>query len=508
MTRYPTLLVALAAAFALQGCASAGQSWRAGPAGIPAETRLREQMVAGQYGTALESLKDKKIAPADALLRHMYRGLVAMHAGQAEIGTRSMDRAWEIAYQRWTKRLSDGAAAMLTGDGALPYDPGPAERMLIPFYGGLNWLQRNEPGEAGVEARRMATLLESDQGVKPNDQFEGVMRYVSGVMFEVAGERNDADVAYRNATKLLGGTLPGDTVPPDAAHGDVVIFIEDGFVVRPEPMALDFWINDEELGYLNGNDYDRRIATYHVLNSRRGVRGDWAAQRFRNVSIRWPVMGLESTQPGSGRVGARASRFSSVVADAAEHDASGSFALPVLGAMDESLVQADVISASISNAVRDDFDREQPARIARAIARAAVREASLKGAEGAFNAAGDILDDDDKKNEKSKDGKKKKKDDDSGDGWAAAGAILLGIGLLATHVSSQVLDQPDLRAWQLLPDRVSVARLRLPVGEHVIEVTRDGEAYSLGTVTVKPGEVTVLAHRWWAPARRIAEGQR
>ena len=31
---------------------------------------------------------DKKIAPADALLRHMYRGLVAMHAGQAEIGTR------------------------------------------------------------------------------------------------------------------------------------------------------------------------------------------------------------------------------------------------------------------------------------------------------------------------------------------------------------------------------------------------------------------------------------
>lgn len=489
-------LVAVAAAFALQGCASAGQSWRAGPAGIPAENQLREQMVAGQYGTALESLKDKKIAPADALLRHMYRGLVAMHAGQAEIGTRSMDRAWEIAYQRWTKRLSDGAAAMLTGDGALPYDPGPAERMLIPYYGGLNWLQRNEPGEAGVEARRMATFLESNQGAKPNDQFEGLMRYVSGVMFEVAGERNDADVAYRNASKLLGGALPGDTVPPDAAHGDVVIFIEDGFVVRPEPMALDFWINDEELGYLNGDDFDRRIATYHELNRRRGMSGDWAAQRFRNVSIRWPVMGAESMQPASGRVGARATRFSPVVANAAELESAGSFVLPVLGALDEATVQADVISTSISNAVRDDFEREQPARIARAIARAAVREASLKGAEGAFNAAGDILDDEDKKKEKSKDGDKKK-DDGDGSGWAAAGAILLGIGLLATHVSSQVLDQPDLRAWQLLPDRVSVARLRLPVGEHVVEVTRDGEAYSLGTVTVKPGAVTVLAHRWW-----------
>jgi len=468
--------------FSLSACASAGQAWRAGPAGIPAERQIRQQLVAGQFGTALESLKDKRIAPADALLRHMYRGLVAMHAGQAEIGTRSMDRAWEIAYQRWTKRLSDGAAAMLTGDGALPYDPGPAERMLIPYYGGLNWLARNERAEAAVEARRLAVFLESTAGAKPDDRFEGLMRYVSGVMFEVAGERNDADVAYRNASRLLGGVLPGDTLPPSEAEGDVVIFIEDGFVARPEPMAFDFWVNDEELGYLNGTDYDRRIATYHRINDRRALQGDWAAQRYRNVSLRWPAMPTEGQASAVGSVGARALRPDAQV---------------------QGEVQALVISASISDAVRADFDREQPARLARAIARAAVREASLKGAEGAFNAAGDLLDEDDKKSEKKKDGDKKDKDDDNS-GWAAAGAILLGVGLLATHVSSQVLDQPDLRAWQLLPDRVSVARLRLPVGEHVIEVTRDGEAYSMGTVTVKPGSVTVLAHRWWAPTQRVA----
>ena len=71
------------------------------------------------------------------------------------------------------------------------------------------------------------------------------------------------------------------------------------------------------------------------------------------------------------------------------------------------------------------------------------------------------------------------------------------------HAGSQVLDQPDLRAWQLLPDRVTVARLRLPVGDHPIEVTRDGEAYSLGRVTVRPGSVTVLTHRWWPDERRL-----
>ena len=66
-----------------------------------------------------------------------------------------------------------------------------------------------------------------------------------------------------------------------------------------------------------------------------------------------------------------------------------------------------------------------------------------------------------------------------------------------------MLDQPDLRAWQLLPDRVTVARKRLPVGEYPIEVTRDGQAYSLGRVTVRPGSVTVLTHRWWPDGRRL-----
>ena len=105
------------------GCASAGQSWRAGPAGIPVERQLRAQMVAGQYGAAWEAMKKKQVAPADALLRHMYRGVIALHAGELDAGAKSMDRAWSIIYDRWTKRVSDGAAAMLTGDGALPYYP-------------------------------------------------------------------------------------------------------------------------------------------------------------------------------------------------------------------------------------------------------------------------------------------------------------------------------------------------------------------------------------------------
>lgn len=503
-----TRLLLLAAILAVQGCASAGQSWRAGPAGIPAEQRIRGQLVAGQFGSALESLKDKKVAPADALLRHLYKGLIAVHAGQNELGTRALDRAWEISYARYTKRLGDGAQSMVTGEGALPYDVGPAERLMIPYYGGLNWLARNERDEAAVEARRMGVLLASEASNNPNARYMGVMRYISGVMFEVAGERNDADVAYRNAAELLDGQLPGDTIPPDSLHGDVVVLIEDGFVVRPEPAALSFWIAQDEVAMLDSRDGTVRMDTYRRIDGRRHLHNDWRAQNFRNVNLRWPVMASVNPEAGSGVLGARASRAPSRAVTIDTGSAGQGITLPVLWdpAYDGGTIVADVVGMDVSEAVRADWEREQPGRIARALARAAVREITAKGAEGAFGAAGDVLtsgdddDDDDRSSGKGKKGSKKGDSDDddgAGKGWLVAGLILAGIGMLALHAGSQVLDQPDLRAWQLLPDRVTVARMRLPVGEHVVEVTRNGEAYSLGTVTVSPGSVNVLVHRWW-----------
>lgn len=436
------------------GCAAATQSWRAGPAGIPAERSLRAQLAQGQYVAAFESLKSKDIAPADALLRHMYRGVIALHAGEHESGAKAMDRAWEIAHDRWTKRVSDGAMALVTSDAALPYYPGPAERMFIPYYGGLAWLARNEPAAAAVEARRLSQLLESEAGAQPHGDFRGVMRYVAGVLYELAGERNDADVSFRNAAALLAA-LPGDTIPPDAGHGDVVVLIEDGFVGRPEPAGLTFWYRDDEIDLLNGDDDQVRITTVGELRRRRHLQQDWSG--FRSITLTWPEF---SDAPEAIALGARAST------------APG--------------VSAPAVIADVTASVRADFERLQPMRLARAIARAALRDAALDAAGKSFEKAASGDKDDDEK----KDGKA-----------GAIGHVLLGIGLLATGATSAVLDQPDLRAWQLLPDRVAVTRMRLPAGEHEIEVVRGSEVVSIGRVTVRPGGVSLLTHRWW-PQRR------
>jgi hypothetical protein len=91
------------------GCATASVAWRAGPGGIPAERGIRAHLSANRADEAWRSLANKKIAPPDALLRHMYRSVVSLHAGEFEAGTRATDRAWTIADDRYTRQLSRGA---------------------------------------------------------------------------------------------------------------------------------------------------------------------------------------------------------------------------------------------------------------------------------------------------------------------------------------------------------------------------------------------------------------
>lgn len=447
--RATPLAVVLPLLLLSSGCAAASAAWRAGPAGIAAEWAIRDHLTYGRAERAWAAMGDKKLAPNDALLRHMYRGVIALHAGEFEAGSKSMDRAWALVDDRFTKRVSTGAASLVTSDATLPYYPGLTERMFIPYYGALNWLARNELDETAVEARRLATLLASESDELPPAELRGVLRYVTGVLFEAAGERQDALVAYRNAAALLG-ELPGDTTVAPMGYGDVVVLLEDGFVGRPEPRSLGVYMSGDELVALTTGDADGRLAMAQVVE-RRIFDPNFAHARtlqtgWLTYEVNWANFGPPSRVSGSVEVRTNPASFAT-------------------------------LSADVTSAVQRDFEREQPARLARALVRTAVRYAAIRAAEQSFDKGAE---------------KRKKKDGDKG--W---GSMLLGAGLLATSLTSAAIDQPDLRAWQVLPDRITVARLRLPVGEHPIEVARGDDAVSLGKVTVRDGAITVMTHRWW-----------
>ncbi|WKW11944.1 hypothetical protein Strain138_001215 [Pseudogemmatithrix spongiicola] len=444
------LALALPLVLGTSGCATANAAWRAGPMGIAAEWTIRDHLMYGRADQAWIAMGDKKVAPRDALLRHMYRGVIALHAHEYAAGAKSMDRAWQIVEDRYTKRLSAGAMSLMTSDAALPYYPLATEHYFVPYYGALNWLAQGNLDETAVEARRLAMLLQAE-GRKPARELEGALRYFTGVMFEAAGEYEDARVAYRNATALLG-TLPGDTLRAGADSGDVVVIVEDGFVGRPQPQTLGIYTNSDELvGLTTGSDANRIIIANRVANRRYDPFNHDASLGWLTYEVNWATFGDPTPGPHPIEVRTNPRTFP--------------------------LLQADV-----TGSVGGDFEREVPAKLARGIARAAVRYAAMRAAEGQIDRAinGDE-DDEDKEDTRSQ----------------RIPRMLFGLLLGAFSVSSTVIDQPDLRAWQLLPHRLTIARVRLPVGEHPIEVLQGGVVHPLGTVTVRPGGVAVLTHRAW-----------
>ena len=83
---------------------------------------------------------------------------------------------------------------------------------------------------------------------------------------------------------------------------------------------------------------------------------------------------------------------------------------------------------------------------------------------------------------------------------------LLGdIAFLTANAVAALLERADTRSWHLLPDEVSVVRLRLPPGTHplTLEVETGGSGgtgtrwIDLGQVNVRDGSVHVLSARVW-----------
>lgn len=447
------LAAVLPLVFVMSGCAAANAAWRAGPLGMAAEWTIRDHLAYGRPEQAWAAMSNKEIAPQDALLRHMYRGVIALHAGEFAQGASSMDRAWAIVDDRYTKRLSRGAVSLVTSDASLPYYPLPTEHLFIPYYGAMNFLAMGKMDAAMVETRRLAMLLQSDAGPRPAKELEGALRYVSGVLFEAAGDRQDAQVAYRNAAALLG-TLPGDTLAAGPDSGDVVVIVEDGFVARPQPQSLAVFTDGDEFTALRtGRDADRILVANRVRDRARDP--NWRAPEvgFVRYEVNWATIG--SGTPSNAQVSVRTNPR-----------------------------EFSAMSAEVSPSIAQDFTALVPDKLARGIARAAVRAAALKAAGHQLDQA--ISDEGD--------------DDDDDENRGVAGRVIQGIfGLLlgGLAVGSTVIDQPDLRAWQLLPDRLVIARLRLPVGEHPIYVSQGDKPVLIGTATVRDGAVAVMNYRLW-----------
>ncbi|MGB5673172.1 MAG: hypothetical protein WBO43_01360 [Gemmatimonadota bacterium] len=194
--------LAVLAALLLSGCHLMA-SHKTGPEGRSMhDTDLRQLARDEAFVEALDLTDpDDRGDIGDELLRLMHRGLLLHYAGQYEESNEVLQRAEAIIDDRYTRSVSLALLSIVTSDRALAWLPSDTERLMVNYYGALNYLALGDPEEAAVEARRLSRLLElgEEDDLEPDEvTMRELLRYFAGSVFEASGNRNDAAVAYRH----------------------------------------------------------------------------------------------------------------------------------------------------------------------------------------------------------------------------------------------------------------------------------------------------------------------
>lgn len=476
MRRAPSLL-ACALAFSSAACAGLLHQYDRAPNGLPrAESRLRDWLADGRADSAAARLARGDAAPGDDLLHALFLASSAYYAGEPETAGSWFERATELADERETKSVSRSALSLISNDLVLPYEPSRTERLFIPYYAGLARLRAGDVSGAAVEARRLSTLLEryESKGWEGEADLRASLRFFAATVFDLAGEPNDAAVAYRNAAALAqslviaddtlhaGCCTEGDTLPT----GEVVVFIEQGFVAHRAPEALWVLLASHELYAFAESDGDGRARLANTI-AQRVMTGEPPPRRIAECTGECgngstTTDGAHATESGHGKGDNDGKPYLLKVAwpvmrrpavtDRQLELLSGDAAFPLRQV-------ADVSSSAVT-----DFESERALILARTIARAALKTAIAKGAET----------------------KAEEKEEGSGK----------IVGLLA-NAGSVLLEQADTRSWHLLPSRLAVARIRLPAGRQPLAVVAGGRRVELGDVDVAAGGLSLMAARVW-----------
>jgi hypothetical protein len=421
------------------------------------QQRLRDALSRGDFKAALAWRED------DALLKQLDVGIASYYAAQFARSAAVLDSAALLADDRITASLSKDALALVTSDLARPYQPRRTERLFIPYYAMLAYARLEQWEDAAVEARRLSSLLAqyADDRDDRERSLHAALHELAGAVFARAGERDDAEVAYRAARALVpafagadgaeeratseagGGSLANSTT------GEVLVVVERGYVAHrvTETMQLDF---DTDGG-----------------DSLRMRDGGWGSRDARGV-VHASVQPTGRPLPLPTFIPVRHRR-----AEVDDDDYHMTVAFPALrssvrpwgtlvraGATSDSLGRTGVV-ARLDDASAADERRERTAIVVRAAARAAAKYAVVKAVR---DRKGDVA------------------------------------GTLA-NLGASLLERADVRSWHLLPSEITLVRLRLPAGPQRVAL-RIGEGalvrtVEVGTVTVRAGSVEVAPVRLW-----------
>lgn len=447
---------------------------------------IEQSLAAGdaKQADAIVQQAEKSYGSKSRLLYDMDRGMTLQLAGDYQQSSAVLEQAEDEVERLYTRTVRSEAAAFLTNDNALSYEGDSYEHVMINVIKALNYASLGQFQEALVEARRIdhrLNVLTDKANDKTGYHEDGFARYLTGILYEVTGDINNAFIAYRKAYDAYEEMRGWARVP------------------APAQLRADLLRTSEALHLTNEFEEYRRLfpetvwqplsavadLAHVVLISYNG-RAPHKEDRYLDLPISLDALQLVLLNRGFSQ----SPRHQQRAADTVLYGLNGRVvrvALPrlitqktqvpaeqltLIGDSGHRVTVRSELGQNISSLAEKSLSDRLPGITVKALARAAVKFAMAEGAtRGAQQAAG--------------------KD--------AAPWVGLVVGLL-TKGLAVASEEADKRSWQTLPDEIHVARAWVAPGQYRASVQLIGRGADQTkererTLILAPGQTTVMIQR-------------
>ena len=407
--------------------------------------RMRDVTSSLRSGRTEEALEEYRESFTDStgkdrLLYLMELGNLMRFSGRYDRAIDLLLQADRLSDQQRGTELDQEVLSFLSSDLSLEFRGADYEKVFINYCLAACYASQGNMEDALVECRRvndklkvLNTRYEEHKNRYSDDAF---IRYMMGILYEKAGDSNNALIAYRNSAAVYDS-----------------VYSRDYGIDAPTRVRADILRLSSELGMSSVfNDYSSRWP---------GV--EWEQNSLQHDQGEIVVILEYGTVPPRVEVSRtfyvddRVYRMTLPAIPEKGWGRSHRVSISCAGLRAEGFLAEDVTAIAEKN-LEDQAGRN----VARAVARLVVKA-------GMAQAGEEIVEE--------------LTEEDSGISQAA--------GFLVSLLGAAT-ERADLRAWLTLPSRIYVARLAVPSGQRTATVSLDGRVVYSGKVDVTSGGISLL----------------
>ena len=158
---------------------------------------MQSHLQAGNLKAASE-LAEKQDPAGRDVLASLNKGMLRRMLRQYEASNRIFEKAKKRIDALYGVSISEQLGAVTVNDSLRQYKGDRYEQVLLHAYMAMNYLELGQPDAARVEMQQ-ADVKMREWGEQPDE--DPFVRYLSGIIYEMLGEPDQALVAYRQAAK-------------------------------------------------------------------------------------------------------------------------------------------------------------------------------------------------------------------------------------------------------------------------------------------------------------------